>query len=131
MGLQCNRCWCDIEELLCPECAAATGGSANTSANKPTTTASWALCYGCDMNVNEACEAAYHEQCPPCAKLAAGNGNNPQRIETEILPLLTEVLEEVADRKFDNVEYYLKQTIAKLSAVARTVMTKANHEPIQ
>lgn len=33
MGLQCNRCWCDIEELLCPECAADTGGSANTSTN--------------------------------------------------------------------------------------------------
>ena len=33
MGLQCNRCWCDIEELLCPECAAATGRSANTSTN--------------------------------------------------------------------------------------------------
>ena len=120
MGLQCNRCWCDIEELLCPECAAATGGSANTSANiaNPKLPSAGALCYGCDMNVNEACEAAYHEQCPPCAKLAVGNGNNLQRLKTEILPLLTEALEEVADRKFDNVEYYLKQAIAKLSVVS-------------
>ena len=45
MGLQCNRCWCDIEELLCPECAANTGGSANTSTNKQMVAALWdAIC---------------------------------------------------------------------------------------
>jgi len=37
MSLQCNRCWCDIDELLCPECATNTGGSANTSTNTQST----------------------------------------------------------------------------------------------
>ena len=41
-------------------------------------------CYSCDIRVTEACEAAYHEQCPPCAKLAVENGNSLQQLKAEI-----------------------------------------------
>jgi len=40
-----------------------------------------------------------------------------QQLKAEILPILTDALDEFADRKFDRGEYYLKQATAKLSAV--------------
>jgi len=40
-----------------------------------------------------------------------------QQLKAEILPLLTDALDEFADRKFNRGEYYLKQAMAKLSAI--------------
>lgn len=52
----------------------------------------------------------------PC-ELAVAPENDAQQLKAEILPLLTDALDEFADRKFDNGSYYLKQAMAKLSAV--------------
>ena len=48
-------------------------------------------CYSCDIRVTEACEAAYHEQCPPCAKLAVENGNSLQQLKAKIATIADSV----------------------------------------
>jgi hypothetical protein len=45
------------------------------------------------------------------------NFNSLQQLKAEILPLLDDALDEFADNKFNRGEYYLKQAMAKLSAV--------------
>jgi hypothetical protein len=56
-----------------------------------------------------------------CVFAPQDNAESPshslQQLKAEILPLLTDALDEFADRKFDRGEYYLKQAMAKLSAV--------------
>ena len=40
-----------------------------------------------------------------------------QQLKAEILPLLTDALEEFSDNKFEHGRHYLEQAMAKLSAV--------------
>ena len=52
-----------------------------------------------------ACSEAYSggEDLPPCTK--ESQTTDTQQLKAEILPLLTDALEEFADRKFDNGKY--------------------------
>jgi len=75
-------------------------------------------CYECGGFVEELGDMAVSDGGCVCAqKKAEESANSLQQLKAEILPLLTDALEEFSDNKFEHGRHYLEQAMAKLSAV--------------